>query len=103
MRQRSLQELEEAMSDAVDRADAPAFFLAARRAIQLQWGARAGFPPEAVTLPLVASYDPPLAEALAPLFAQADEVMYSGQNTGSLNLAEWERYVREEWLHLQPT
>ncbi len=101
LRQRTLRELEEAMSDAVNRQDAPAFFFAARQAVQLQWGARWNLPPEAVTLPLIAARDPQAAETLGPLFAQADEVIYSGLNAGNLNLAEWELHVREELLQLQ--
>jgi hypothetical protein len=97
-RKRTLQEREEAMSDAVRRDDAPAFFLAARDAVQIQLGAQWGVPPEAVTLPQVAQRDPALAESLGPLFAQADEVMYSGLAPAGIDLAEWERRVRGELL-----
>jgi hypothetical protein len=101
-RLRSLRELETAMSAAVERHDAPTFFLAARQAIQLQRGAQWQIPPEAVTLPLVEARDPELAEALAPLFTIADEVMYSGHAPADLDLAAWERRVREELLPLTP-
>ena len=100
-RQRSLRELEQAMSSAVQRGDAVSFFRAARQAVQLQWGAHWQVAPESVTLPLIAEHDPNLAEALAPLFNQADEIMYSREAQPSYDLAEWERRVREDYLPLQ--
>jgi hypothetical protein len=102
LRRRSLHELEEAMSAAVRDEDAPAFFLAARRAVQLRWGAEWSLPPGAVTLAEITARDPRRAEMAAPLFQQGDEVMYSGQAPDSLDLAEWDRRVREEFLQSQP-
>ena len=102
LRRQSLHELEDAMSAAVLCHDAPAFFLAARQAVQLQWGAAWGLAPEAVTLPLMAERDPALAERLAPLFAQADEVMYSGGAAEGIDLPAWDQQVREELRQLEP-
>jgi hypothetical protein len=100
---RSLRELEQAMHAAVAQGDAPTFFAAARQALQMQWGAAWGLRPEAVTLPLIAERDPELAARLSPFFAQADEIHYSGRAAGGdLDLAAWERQVREEMQQLQP-
>jgi hypothetical protein len=101
-RRQSLRELEAAMTEAVQRDDAPAFFLAARRAVQVRWGAPFGLPPEAVTLPLIAEKDPALAERLTPLFSQADEVIYSGHAATGLDLADWERQVQAELQQFAP-
>jgi hypothetical protein len=101
LRRRSLQQEEDAMAEAVRRGDAVAFFTAARHAIQLQLGTQWNLRPEALTLAEIRGRDPYLAETLEPLFTQADEVIYSGQaspdrqsGTG-LDLAQWERHVRE--------
>ena len=83
------------MSDAVARGDAHAFFLAARHAVQLQLGAQWRVKPEALTLAEIRQRDPHLAETLEPLFAQADEIIYSGRASGELDLAQWERHVKE--------
>ena len=103
LHQRSLSAVEAAMTEAARNGDAPAFFAAARRVVQLRWGARWGVPPESVTPASMAAHDPHLAEAMEPLFAQADEVIYSGRAPDQFDLMEWERRVREEILQLQPT
>jgi len=101
LRRRSLQQEEDAMAEAVRRGDALAFFVAARHAIQLQLGRQWNLRPEALTLGEIRSRDPHLAEALEPFFTQTDDVIYSGQpspdrQAGSgLDLAQWERHVRE--------
>jgi hypothetical protein len=101
-RQRSLHQEEDAMSEAVRRNDAVAFFLAARHAFQLQLGTQWKLKPEAITLGEIRSRDPQLAETLTPLFAQADEVIYSGQARSDLDLAHWEKCVRTELPQPQP-
>jgi hypothetical protein len=101
-RRRSLQQEEDAMAEAVRRDDAPAFFMAARHAIQLQLGARWNLKPEALTLREIRGRDPHLAGTLEPLFAQADEVIYSGHGSPGLDLAQWEHRVRAELLQPQP-
>ena len=90
----SLHAEEDAMGVAARNGDAPAFFLAARHAIQLQLGEQWNVRPEALTLGEIRRRDPQRAEALEPLFIQADEVIYSGGATGKLDLAQWERHVR---------
>jgi hypothetical protein len=102
LQQRSLQQEEDAMADAVRRNDAAAFFTSARHSVQLQLGSRWKIQPEVITLGEVHSRDPHLAETLRPLFVQADEVIYSGQASSGLDLAEWERKVRNELLQPQP-
>jgi hypothetical protein len=98
---RSLQHEEDAMSEAVRRGDARAFFLAARHAIQLQLGTQWKLKPEAITLREIQSRDPALAATLQPLFAQADEVIYSGKASPGLDLAQWDHRVRTELLQPQ--
>ena len=83
------------MTDAVRRDDARAFFLAARRALQLRLGAQWGVAPESITLGEIRRRDPALAETVTGLFAQADEVLYSGRAAGKLDLAHWQRVARE--------
>jgi hypothetical protein len=102
LRRRSQQQEEDVMSDAVRRGDAVAFFSAARHAVQLQLGAQWGLKPEALTLDQIRLRDPALAETLESLFAQADEVIYSGRVSANLDLAEWEHRVRTELLQPQP-
>ena len=75
------------MAEAVRRNDALAFFMAARHAVQLQLGAQWNLRPEALTLGEIRERDPHLAEALEPLFTQADEVIYSGRAGSNLDLA----------------
>ena len=102
LRQRSRQEDEAAMTEAVRRDDALAFFQAARHVIQLQLGREWNVRPEALTLREIRGRDPQLAEALEPLFQQADEVIYSGRASSGLDLAQWEHRVRAELLQPQP-
>jgi hypothetical protein len=101
-RQRSLHQEEDAMSAAVSRNDAVAFFLAARHAVQLQLGAQWRISPESITLAEVRQRDPEQAALLEPLFQQANEVIYSGGASRDLNLAQWELQVRQQLLQLQP-
>jgi hypothetical protein len=102
MRRRSLQELEQAMSSAVQRGDVAGFFFAARQAVQVHWAAEWRLPSEAVTLPVIAEHDSQLAAAAMPLFHHADEILYSGNASGEYDLPDWERHVREELLQAQP-
>jgi hypothetical protein len=94
-RRLTLRQEQDAMAAAAQTGDALAFFTAARHAIQLQLGTQWGVRPEAITLGEVRRRDPQLAESLAPLFAQADEVIYSGHASENLDLAHWDRVTRE--------
>jgi hypothetical protein len=100
-RRRSLRQEEAAMAQAVRQGDARAFFLSARHAVQLQLGTQWGVAPEALTLGEIRRRDPALAETLGPLFAQADDVIYSGRSAANADLAHWQR-VALEFLRLQP-
>jgi hypothetical protein len=100
-RRRSLRQEEEAMAEAAGHGDGAAFFLAARHAIQLQLGAQWKVAPESITLGEIRRRDPARAETLAPFWAQADDVLYSGRAAANLDLAHWQR-VAHECLHLQP-
>jgi hypothetical protein len=101
LRHRSLREVEAAMAEARRKNDTLAFFMAARRAVQLQLGTQWAMPPEAITLGEISRRDPSVAEALAPFYRQADEVIYSGHAGTNIDLARWESVVRE-FLRLQP-
>jgi len=101
LRQHTLHREEDAMSDAVRRGDARAFFLSARHAVQLKLGSQWRMSPEAITLAEIRHRNPQLAETLEPLFNQADEVIYSGEASGNLDLAPWEIQVRRQLLQLQ--
>ncbi len=90
------------MREAARRGDAPAFFIAARHAIQLHLGAQWRLRPESITLAEVRERDPQLAAALEPIFAQADEIIYAGGTAEELDLAQWEIRVRESLQQLQP-
>jgi len=94
-RQASLTREEAAMDQAARNGDAVQFFTSARRATQLRLAERWNLAPEAVTLPEIARRDPALAEAVTPLFTEADDVVYSGAAREGLDLQEWSRRVRE--------
>jgi len=97
----SMHQEEDAMSEAVRRNDPEAFFLAARHAVQLKLGTQWRLKPEAITLAEIRTRNASLAETLEPLFNQADEVIYSGMASPGLDLAQWERRVRQEFLQPQ--
>ncbi len=101
-RESSLHHEEDAMAEAVRQGNALAFFTAARHAVQLQLCAQWNLKPEAITLGEIQKRAPQLAETLQPLFAQADEVIYSGKASSGLDLAQWEQRVRTELLQPQP-
>ncbi len=89
----------DAMTDAVQRNDSLAFFIAARHAIQLNLGTRWRMKPETITLAEIRQRDPELAQSLEPLFLQADEIIYSGGVGTRIDLARWAHQVQE---FLQP-
>jgi hypothetical protein len=100
LRHASLRREEDAMSRAAAAGDAVQFFTAARHAAQLRLAERWRVPVASLTLAEIARRDPPLGEALAPLFTEADDVIYSGSARDGLDLHEWDRRAREM---LQPT
>jgi hypothetical protein len=86
---------EAAMEQAARNGDAVQFFTSARRATQLRLAECWDLPPEAVTLPEIARRDPALAEAVTPLFTEADDVVYSGAARSGIDLQDWNSRVRE--------
>jgi hypothetical protein len=94
-RHATLRREEDAMSQAADEGDAVKFFSAARHAAQLRLAERWHVPAESLTLPEIARRDPALGETLAPLFAEADDVIYSGAAREGIDLHEWDRRARE--------
>lgn len=99
--EKNVRHYEAAMHEAVKRDDAPAFFMAARHAIQWQLSHRWKITPEAITLAEIRERDPGLAEALSPLFAVVDEIIYSGRASDHLPLAECETRVRQTLSELK--
>ena len=84
------------MRQAAQDGDAVAFFSAARRAVQLHLATRWQISPESLTLAEITRRDLALGETVAPLFLEADDVIYSGAIARpDLNLPEWDRRVRE--------
>jgi len=100
LRHASLRREEDAMGRAAQAGDAVQFFTAARHAAQLRLAERWRVPVASLTLAEIARRDPALGEALAPLFTEADDVIYSGSARDGLDLHEWDRRAREM---LQPT
>jgi hypothetical protein len=94
LRHASLRQEEDAMSRAVREGDAVRFFAAARHGVQLKLAERWHVAPESLTLNEISRHDEALREAVAPLFQQADDVIYSGQTPNGIDLAEWDRRVR---------
>jgi hypothetical protein len=91
----SLRREEDAMDTAARRGNAPQFFASARRAVQLELAGRWQIAPESLTLAEIARRDAALGETVAPLFLEADDVIYSGAARSDLDLSEWNRRVRE--------
>ncbi len=91
----SLRREEAAMDTAARSGNAPGFFASARRAVQLELAGRWQTAPESLTLAEIARRDPALGETVGPLFLAADDVIYSGSTRSDLDLAEWNRRVRE--------
>jgi hypothetical protein len=91
----SLRREEDTMDEAVREGDAVKFFTAARRATQLRLAEQWQVAPESLTLVEIARRDPALGETVAPLFVEADDVIYSGAARSGIDLNEWNRRARE--------
>jgi hypothetical protein len=98
LRHQTLQQEERAMAAAVQEDDAFAFFMAARHSIQLRLASQWQVNPEAITFAEIRRRDPDLASSVEPFFRAADEVIYSGEATPDLDLAQWQEQVRKELL-----
>jgi len=95
LRHASLRREEDAMSRAAQAGDAVQFFTAARHATQLRLAERWRVPAPSLTLAEITRRDPALGETLAPLFTEADDVIYSGSARTGIDLQEWDRRARE--------
>jgi hypothetical protein len=95
LRHASLRREEDAMSRAAQAGDAVQFFTAARHAAQLRLAERWRVAAPSLTLAEITRRDPALGETLAPLFTEADDVIYSGSARDGIDLREWDRRARE--------
>jgi BatD DUF11 like domain len=92
----------ESMSAALQRADAPAFFSAARHALQERLADLWQAPAESVDLQLIAQRLPGQEGAeLQAIFAMAEKATYAGESPGSAALREWQRRVLTEMDRLE--
>jgi hypothetical protein len=100
---RALRGLRGDMDRAVEQGDAPAFFAAARGALQQRLGARWHVRPEAITQAEIAGrLDGVQAERLRLVFDH-DASRFSGMDTAQADLAAWRDIVNRELQHLEGT
>ncbi len=101
-RRHSVRREEDAMAQAAKDGDAPAFFHAARHAVQLQLGSRWAIRPEALTLGEIRRRDPAARRgtgaALRP--GRRGDLLPAARRS-RWTLARWQRDVHD-LLHLQP-
>lgn len=92
----------ESMGAALNRGDAPAFFTAARHALQERLADLWQVPAESVDLQLVATKVPGAEGAqLQAIFAMADKATYAGESPGAAALQEWQRRVLSQLDRLE--
>jgi hypothetical protein len=87
------------MREAASRGDAPAFFAAARVAVQQRLGAAWGIAPEAVTPADIRARIPDSSELVA-LLEHADRVTYTG-TAAHESLDRWLALAERELAHLE--
>jgi hypothetical protein len=92
----------ESMAAAARRGDAPAFFAAARHALQERLADRWQLPAEAVDQRLIAERVPgENGVQLLAIFAMAEKAIYAGENPGAAALLEWQRRILTQMDHLE--
>ncbi len=92
----------ESMAAAMNRGDAPAFFTAARHALQERLADLWQVPAETVDAKLVAARMPGEDGAhLQAIFAMADKATYAGEHPGTQALQEWQRRVLTQMDRLE--
>jgi hypothetical protein len=92
----------EAMAAALHRGDSPAFFTAARHALQERLADLWHVPAESVDQRLVAERLPQQEGAqLRAIFAMAEKATYAGESPGAQALQEWQRRVLEQMDRLE--
>jgi hypothetical protein len=89
------------MDSAIQHAQTPAFFAAARRALQQRLGERWDLPPETITLTEINSRLNGHADGIRPVFQMADQVAYSHANLPAGDLAGWKRILNEQLKELE--
>lgn len=87
---------------AIEADDAPAFFEAARCALQERLGERWACPPEAITLREVETRRPDVPDVAVTVFEACDAVVYAGRATMPGDLPVWRESVCEA-LHALET
>jgi hypothetical protein len=92
----------ESMAAALHRGDAPAFFTAARHALQERLADLWQVPADSVNQRLVAERLPQQEGAqLRAIFAMAEKAAYAGESLGAQSLQEWQRRVLEQMDRLE--
>jgi hypothetical protein len=92
----------ESMAAAVKRGDAPAFFAAARHALQERLADRWQLPAESVDQRLIAERVPgENGVQLLAIFAMAEKAIYAGEDPGAAALQEWQRRILRQMDHLE--
>jgi hypothetical protein len=92
----------ESMATALNCGDAPAFFTAARHALQERLADLWQVPAELVDAKLVAAKVPGADGAqLQAIFAMAEKATYGGENPGAQALQEWQRRVLTQMDRLE--
>jgi hypothetical protein len=89
------------MDSAIQHGQTPAFFNAARRALQQRLGERWNLPPETITLTEINSRLNGHADGIRPVFQMADQVAYSHANLPAGDLAGWKRILNEQLKELE--
>jgi len=92
----------ESMAAALNRGDAPAFFSAARHALQEKLADLWQVPAASVDARLIAAKLPgPPGAQLRAIFAMAEKATYAGMDPGSSALQEWQRRVQAQLDQLE--
>jgi BatD DUF11 like domain len=92
----------ESMAAAVNRGDSPAFFTAARHALQERLADRWQVPAESVDQKLIGARVPGENGAqLQAIFAMAEKAVYAAENPGAAGLQEWQRRVLTQMDRLE--
>ena len=92
----------ESMAAALHRGDSPAFFTAARHALQEKLADLWQVPAESVDHRMVAERLPQQEGAqLRAIFAMAEKAAYAGESPGAQALKDWQRRVLEQMDRLE--
>ena len=81
--------------------DTPAFFSAARHALQERLADLWQVPTESVDAQLIAQQQPEQGGELQAIFAMAEKATYAGESLSATALREWQRRVLEQMDRLE--